>query len=188
VIDGKGLFKITVARLPRAAVTFADMAEHLRLDGTHEASLVDGYARAATATAEQRVNRLLVRRQVNIRAAALPDGKCPATIYGGQIGTVSAFTVDGEAVASDAYAVVGENPAALVPVDDWPSASLGGLPVSITYTAGYAEGDVPDDIRIAVMMLTADMFETRTQHIVGTSVSVNPAVDALLMPWRIMPV
>jgi uncharacterized phiE125 gp8 family phage protein len=172
--------------MPSAAITASELADHLRVCGSEEIALIDGYARAATGTVERRLNRLLVPRSVEVRAASMPVGRRGAALYGGAVTAVNTFTIDGTAVGGSTYAIVGDSPATLFPASDWPIAVGDGLSVRIVYTAGFQE--VPDDIRIAVMMLAADMFETRTQHIVGTSVSVNPAVDALLMPWRIMPV
>jgi uncharacterized phiE125 gp8 family phage protein len=177
----------TAAPLPSAAVSADDLAAQLRVSDNAELALIDDYARAATGTVERRLNRLLVQRQVTIKAAALPPLRCPATLYGGAVAAVTAFTVDGETVAGSAYDVVGDSPAVLVPDEDWPIAVGEGLPVAITYTAGYAPGSLPPDLRVAILMIGADMFENRTQNVVATVVSVNPAVDALLMPWRIMP-
>jgi uncharacterized phiE125 gp8 family phage protein len=176
----------TAAPMPASAISAADLAEHLRVTASDELPLIDGYAKAATATVERRLNRLLVRRAVEIRAAALPFGRCSAVLYGGAVETVTTFTVDGVAVPDGDYQIVGDSPAALVPTTDWPQSNSEGLPVRIVYTAGFDQ--VPYDIRVALLLIGADMFENRTQHVVGTSVGVNPAVDALLMPWRIAPV
>jgi uncharacterized phiE125 gp8 family phage protein len=178
-------FKFAVAPLPSAAIAAQDLAEHLRVTSSDELPLVYTYAKAATSTIEQRLNRLLVQRQVTARASCLPP-RLAVELFGGPIGEITSFTIDGDAVPEVEFELIGDSPAILVPTETWPTAEGRGLPVEIVYTAGFDE--VPADIRVALLMIGADMFENRTQHVVGTSVGVNPAVDALLMPWRIAPV
>lgn len=185
--QGQITAQATPAPLPGPAISAQDLADQLRVTGSEELALIEAYARAATGTVERRLNRLLVRRAVKVRAEALPPRRCPVALYGGEVGTVTTFTVDGVAVAGSAYDIIGDSPALLVPNADWPIATGEGLPVEIIYTAGYAPGAAPPDLLGAVRMIGADMFETRTHHVVGTSVGINPAVDALLMPWRIIP-
>lgn len=71
----------------------------------------------------------------------------------------------------------------------WPTVFGGGGAVQVLYSAGYgASGvSVPGQIRQAVMLLAAELYERREQSIVGSSVTpvILPA-ERLLWPLRVM--
>ena len=61
---------------------------------------------------------------------------------------------------------------------------LGSGEVVIQYRAGYEKA--PDPVRVAVMMLVAQWYNTRENVITRTITSEMPfAVDALLQPYRV---
>jgi len=61
-------------------------------------------------------------------------------------------------------------------------------PITIRFVAGYgSKHDVPEAVRIALMMMVADMYEHRQSYIVGMSASTMPqSVRTLLHPFRVM--
>jgi hypothetical protein len=61
--------------------------------------------------------------------------------------------------------------------------------VRVTYTAGYAAGEEPADIRQVVMELVAKMYQFRTPVVTGTIVAEIPhGARDTLNRWRRIPV
>lgn len=60
-----------------------------------------------------------------------------------------------------------------------------GCEYAATYTAGYAAGEEPADIRLAVCQLVGHWYENREPVMAGASVAEIPlTVRDLLAPWR----
>ena len=67
----------------------------------------------------------------------------------------------------------------LTAVDGWPS---GAETIKIDVTTG-----APVEfkgVKIAMLLMISDTYETRSEHIVGTTVATNPAVMANIYPYR----
>lgn len=174
----------SAAALTEACVDVAEMANHLRVTTTDEADVIDSLTRAAQGVAERRIQRLLTRRAVTLRLPGLPSGVCPVELPGGEVGTITSVTVDGVAVTG--AVAVGDSPALLLPATEWPVVTGTGFPVVIVYQAGFAV--VPDEIKVAIKMLAAEMFERRSHADVTGPVEVPVSAQFLLDPWRIRPV
>lgn len=72
-------------------------------------------------------------------------------------------------------------------------ASIWGAPwlptdLAVTYTAGYAAGEEPADIRVAVMELVGKMYEYRTAVAEAVLSEVPMGVRETLNAWRRIPV
>lgn len=82
-------------------------------------------------------------------------------------------------IAVDDYEVNGRT---LFARNGWP---YGYRNIRVTYTAGYAAGQEPDDIRLAVMRLVLHNFNNRSPVIVGNQVNAVPmTVKETLGLWR----
>ena len=71
---------------------------------------------------------------------------------------------------------------------DWPSIRLWGLPITITYVAGYGgdPGDVPEELRTAIKMIAAELGENREESIIGAPIMGVPFnAKRLAEPYRI---
>ena len=70
----------------------------------------------------------------------------------------------------------------------WPATRAQPLAVRVQFKAGYGTtGDkVPAAIRSAILLRVADLFENREAAITGTIHTVNPTVDALLFPFKLV--
>ena len=71
---------------------------------------------------------------------------------------------------------------------DWPSIREWDLPITITYDAGYGDdpGDVPEELRTAIKILAAELFENREDSIVGAPIANVPwGAKRLADPYRI---
>lgn len=70
----------------------------------------------------------------------------------------------------------------------WPNTTLSPVnPVKITYKCGFSSTaeSVPASIRAAMLLLISDLYENRSQIVIGESVSmINGMVDALLCQYR----
>ncbi len=76
-----------------------------------------------------------------------------------------------------------------MPLDAWPVAAGDGLPVVVTYTAGYAATDgvyaVPPPLRMAIMMIATELFERRQVSEAGNLNEVPVGAKYLMEPYRI---
>lgn len=166
----------TPAALTASAVNLGDMREHLRVANDDQVMLVNDVSIAATAAVEKWTQRLLVRRQVTLNLPGLPTGFCPVELPGGEVSAVASVVAAGSAVTG--WAVYGDAPALLVPSAEWPIVTAEGYPVTITYTAGFAE--VPQDLKAAVKLIAADLFDRRN-HSSAMSFDVVPLNAEWLM-------
>lgn len=165
-------------------VSGAEMLAHLRLSDASEAALVDGYTLAAQTMIERRIQRLLSRRTATLRLPGLPAGDCPVELPGGEVGAITSVTADGVAVTGSTFA--GDSPALLLPAANWPVVSGQGYPVVIVYTVGFLT--LPADLRAAVMLLSAELYERRANGTEGAMTEVPVSAQALMETWRIRPV
>jgi uncharacterized phiE125 gp8 family phage protein len=68
----------------------------------------------------------------------------------------------------------------------WPSARVQMAAATVRFIAGYADADCPDELRHAVLLLTAHLYENREPVNIGNIVNKIPfAVDALVAPFRL---
>ncbi len=71
---------------------------------------------------------------------------------------------------------------------DWPSIREWSLPITITYNAGHGDdpGDVPEELRTAIKILAAELYENREDSIVGATIMGVPwSAQRLADPYRI---
>ena len=174
----------SAAAVAAPCVPYSAMAEHLRIADNTEAALISGYTLAAQGMIERRTQRLLTRRTATLRLPGLPKGSDPVELPGGEVGSITSVTVDGNAVTGSTFA--GDSPAILLPATDWPVVTGQGYPVQIVYTVGFAI--LPADLRAAVMLLAAELFERRANADATSLSEVPVSAQALMETWRIRPV
>lgn len=172
------------AALTTACVTPAEMRAHLRVTATEEDAQIAALAMAAHRVVERRVQRLLSRRSVTLSLPGLPGSTWPVELPGGEVGSITSVTADGVAVTGATF--IGDSPALLLPASEWPAVSGEGYPVVIIYEAGFAAA--PADLKVAVMLLAAEMFERRTNADEGSLKEVPISAQYLMDPWRIRPI
>jgi len=164
----------TPVALSVSAVTLAEMKLHLRVDDTSEDTLIAAISIAATAAVESWTHRLLIQRQAVLNLPGLPIGLEPVELPGGAVASVASVVASGTTVTG--AVVYGNSPALLAPATDWPVVTAEGYPVTITYTAGFTA--VPEDLKAAVKLIAADLYERRGQ---STEEAVN--VVAISAEW-----
>jgi uncharacterized phiE125 gp8 family phage protein len=171
----------SAAALGSGAVSTADMKAHLRVTGSAEDALIAAYSGAATVAVERWTQRLLTVRQAVMRLTDLPDSHCPIELPGGAVSSVTSVVADGVTISGGT--VIGDSPALLIPDSDWPTVIGEGYPVVITYQVGYSA--IPMDLIHAVKLIAAEMYEQRSNSVMGTVSRVIVSAEYLMTPYRI---
>lgn len=167
-------------------VSLADMKLHLRRDDDDDNGSIIAAEAAAVHFIEGQTNRLLQARSAVLRLDRLPRGRGGIDLPGGQVVSIDGVTIGGVEFAGDSFFVLGEAPARLIPMMDWPGISdRESYPVEIRYTVGYST--VPADLLAAIKLVAAHWYENRegvTSE--GSATTLPMAVDAIVSRYRIM--
>lgn len=193
----------SVAAPPALAVSLAPLKEELRITGSAEDAGLTRRMETAIAQVEAETGRLLTRRAVMLSLPGFPPtAATPIDLPGGVIGDVASVVyVDGDGatqtLAADSYAVETYSRAPgrlrLGHGLSWPAVRPHGLPVKITYDAGYApagspatyEAAIPSPLQSAVIALALEAHVRRRP--VGRSDMVPAAYGyaSLVAKWRL---
>jgi len=73
---------------------------------------------------------------------------------------------------------------ALKPDQDWPGTYDRAAAVSVTFVAGAAVADVPEEIKQAILLMVGHWYENREAVTEAKMSDLPLAVDALLRPYR----
>jgi uncharacterized phiE125 gp8 family phage protein len=169
---------------PSAVVDLAAMKAHLRVEGTADDAQVTDCEAAAVLAVEKYTQRLLRRRSATLRLPGLPDGRAPVELPGGQ--AVAPFLVTTPGGTIDQGEIVGDAPALLFPAAPWPRVDGDGLPVQITYLAGFTV--VPADLVAATKLIAADLYDRRSNGDTQPVHDVPISAHFLMMRHRIGPI
>ena len=160
-------------------VTLPEMLLQLRVDTSEEDALIRAQVAAAREYAEGLQDRALVEARYLGWLDAVPTSPVEIPLAGDvEVEEVALIDVDGAEVVVPAenYVLDGTSePALLFPRGDWPSAELrekGG--VRVTYTVGPRGGLVPQQVRAAIKLMAADLYEHREETLTGTIISRMP--------------
>jgi len=143
-------------------VTLEEAKLHLKVDGTDEDSIITAYILAATKVCEEYTGLSFTEQTRTIELPNFPCNSKGIPIPYGPVISIDAF---GYLDADDAdqvlevdtgYTVDDSGIYTLKGVDGWPD---GGSTAVVTYTAGFTE--TPANLKVAVLQLTADMYEGR---------------------------
>jgi uncharacterized phiE125 gp8 family phage protein len=181
--------------IPVAALPIGAMRDHLRLGtGFAEEGLQDGlieaYLRAAIAVIEGRTGKALLQR---VFRWVLDDWRDPAAqaLPVAPVRSIASVTLRdgaGGSTVLDAgiYLVIADlHRPRLAPTGQLLPSVPGGGQVEVVFTAGFgtAWSDVPADLRQAVLMLAADLYERRDE--MGLREQGLPfAILSLIERWR----
>lgn len=174
----------------------------LRVLHNHEDSIIELLLDGAVSRCEEYLGRALTERQRVLtigRGVSGYDTQIPPRIWRLPLGPVTAITQfdyrdkngaimtapPGAAVVGYAmgghYTIHIEWPADLADTDEV-------LPVAnVQYTTApdWPAGEVPADIKLAVLMTLADSWTNRESAVVGSIITTNPAAAALLAPHKV---
>lgn len=174
----------TPAEPTELAVSLEHFKAHSRISFSGSDDLIQGiYLPAAVGTVERETQRLLTIREAVLRLPRLPVGSCDVELPGGQVQSVTSIVADGAAVDGGAYEVVGHSPARLLALSPWPVVTGPGLPVTITYQAGFSV--IPGELKVAVCLIAAEMFRHRTETHDGPVERIPLGAAHYIAQWRI---
>ena len=179
----------------REPVGFKEIHIHSRIDTYDDTEYIRGLIKAARRVVEKRINQKLITQTwdcwfnswPHVDYIVLPFGNAQSityVTYTDSDGDVTTLTAD-----SDYAADTDSEPARVVLEygESWPTATLHPKnPINIRFVTGYGDdrADVPGNIRHAIKILVADMYEFRESVIAGTTVSrVESVIGALLADY-----
>lgn len=192
---------------PSCPITEADLVSYLRLDGSPGCQELSVFMNAATKIAISYLQRALLTQQYTFQIEGIPFtgtklqyalsgseavySDVVALPFAGLDEIVSIEVIDKDGVATEVlpeyYVVDNTSVPTQIRFVQW-----GAIPMcdtdklKIVYTAGYGEdtSDVPEGIRLGLLMLAGYMYEHRGECTPGTSISRSGATLAL-KPYRI---
>lgn len=188
--------RVAVVTPPAPVVTWEEADAHLKLDGdVEQQALVEGMVAAATGHIDGPdgwLGRAIGVQTLEMRLPAFGTCGAIALPYPPAIAIEGVEYVDqaGETVAlgEAGFELSGNmlRPAwpASFPSSAWRGA--GGETVRVRWSAGYEV--LPPAIRIAILMMTGDLFKFRESTVTGTiasSIPMSASVQALLAPFRV---
>ena len=178
-------------------LTVAEAKSHLRVDVTDDDTLISAYISAATEYCEDFTGRSFVTRTYRADlpyfadCIVLPGRPIQAitSVYYYDTASPAALTL----LAASNYTLV-NNIFRRAYGATWPSVAYRDDAIQISYTAGYAPTSspevaaesVPEALKCAIRLITADLYENREAQFVGFSViQENRAAKMLLQPYRV---
>lgn len=175
-------------------VEVGEAKEYLQIDHNSDDDYIRVLIQSATRAAEHYTGRLFIERSVTAWLDA-SEARSPLTIPHAPYRSLTSFEYYDEdntatAVDSNLYYVVGTDPARFVAKNSgWLLLRLYGA-IKIVYKAGYglAASAVPQDIRHAIKMIVADMWD-HTGHASSEILVASPipfTAKVLLNPYRLL--
>lgn len=166
-------------------VGLEEMKAHARIDDADNDATISGMIAAARRWIEAFTHRALITQTYVYKIDAFPG---PTTtviaLPGGNTQSVTSIAyldTDGNSQtwAASKYITDLVSEPALIGLaydEDWPSIREWDLPITITYPAGYGDdpGDVPEELRTAIKILAAELYENREASIIGAPISSVP--------------
>ena len=185
---------------PFEPLTLADVKLYLRVDHNDDDAVIARAFSAALAYADGEegfLGRALVDQELELTLDAFPIREIEIPLPP-LIEVVNVFYDDGggvqQIVPTSAYSVDSvREPGWIVPVGNWPATFNGINAVRIRFRAGYVDashspplGEVPADIKQALLLYTGTMYDDRATHIVGQTVTPAPwSAEQLLRRRRV---
>lgn len=161
LITVSGSEPVTLAELKVAAKIDADL--------TGEDDFITALGKAARSSAEQYMNRIIVAQQFERSLDAFPEGGIQlAWPYVTTIDSVTYIDENGDSqtLSSSLYSLDNrELPGWVLPAEDtdWPTTLDTANAVRVTFTSGWGEGSVPEDVKTFIKMRVATLYRNREQ-------------------------
>ena len=170
--------RIQVAQAPAGdPVSLSEAALHCRVDSTADHPALQGMIRAATKAAEQYLGRPILTRSYRQFFDAWPSSNALELRRSPLVSVTHVKTYDDADAAttfaaSSYYVDTVSQPGRIVlrATATWPTAARVANPIEVEYKAGYGTdpATLPADIRQAVLMLTANLYEHRGESVTGS--------------------
>jgi uncharacterized phiE125 gp8 family phage protein len=168
-------------------VTLSEARAHLRVDAdTAQDALIAMMIGAAVDVFEGETGRQIGEATYDLHLSAFPRRGQPIEIPRPPLRSVVSVAYGEDIQWDGPFSVIApQGPYAgtgAITADSWPTTSG---PVVVRFTAGYAEGQIPDAIRLRILMLVADFYENRETQIVGSITAENRLVEQIVAPFRL---
>lgn len=166
-------------------VTLEEVKAHLKVVGTDEDSIITAYIKAATRVCEEYTGLSFTEQSRTIALQNFPCSSKGIPIPYGPVTQIIAFGyVDADDVeqpleVDTGYTVDDSGIYTLKAVDSWPE---GGSSLLIEYDAGFTE--TPDNLKVAVLQLTADLYEGRQGEGGMISTATKVLLDTSKVYWN----
>jgi uncharacterized phiE125 gp8 family phage protein len=196
---GETLTELAVLPIGGEAVSLANAKAAQRIEDNTEDTILAGFLRAAIGAVETKTGKNLTPKvETQVVDGFSGCGRAYQSTYGGAIrlwkGPVSSILEvkydDGDGVEQtlSSYRLVGGANAKLLPAygDSWPTTHSGAGTVRISYVAGYAPKDLPDDLVHAVILMFGHFYANREAAIAGNyaqAIELPLGVAALIEPY-----
>jgi uncharacterized phiE125 gp8 family phage protein len=149
-------------------LTLAEAKSHLRITHSSEDDYITSLVQASRLQVERDSWRAIVRGSRVATLTDFPPGSDPIYLPSPPLVSVeSVVYLDGN---GDEQSVEGfrvdatHEPGLIVPAygESWPETRAGVGAVTITFTAGYADGEVPEDIQHVIRLKLSELYENRS--------------------------
>ena len=179
-------------------VSVAEAKDHANYTDTDKDTLWGTYVTAARQMVERMTNRAIIEQTRVYKMNAFPTGDMQVIeLPGGNVQSVTSVQyVDGNGDTqtftgfdADLGSIGGTARISLAANQEWPEVRDEGLPVTITYVAGYDASaspaiTPPASLTVAIRLIAAAMFENREAH-VEQGLEDNPMLKALVAPYKV---
>jgi len=170
-----------ISGAPDTIFTLAAAKEHLRVTWSSEDALISALLDAAVGVCEQYTRRAFTERIIKQYVSA-DRAIADAEFYSPLWPVKSAAVKYGAGPTTLASVIRSEVGHSIVRVAAWGGIGSEGDVAWIEWTVG-PDGDIPKDIVAAVHLVLGDLYANREASIVGTIISPNPALRAILQPY-----
>lgn len=189
---------IVITGPAKEPVELDELKDHLRIGTTvmDEDANLHGLIRAARDWTEEFLNRSLVEQELELSLDAFPSGTDPIRPAFGPLVSVTTIKYDDDdgveqTWSNTLYLVdTASVPGRITPAFDesYPTSRVQNNAVRVRYKAGYGKDvdDVPENIRRAVMMTAAHLYENREATAAVNLMEVPMGVKGLLWPSRVL--
>lgn len=165
-------------------VSLLDAREQVTVEHVEDDRLLRRLIKSATDYAEQYCNRPIL---ASTWAHYFDVFENPLKIAMAGVRTIDSVVyqdsddVEQTLAASAYYTDVYRHPMVLMPVDSFPNTFDRPNAVTVTVSAGFLDGAVPEAIRHAILMMVAHHFENRESAVLGTIGTEVPMSAKMLM-------
>lgn len=196
-------FSLTVAAADGEPVTLAEAKAQCFVSHSDDDALIARYVSEAVSRVESMTNRALITQTRVLQIDRFPRGKNQVIeLPGGNIQSVTSIayqdadnatqSLGASIYETDLNTMAGTGRIGLAHDQEWPETSERGLPVTITYVAGWPGTgspldytvNVPDAIRAAILRLVADAYRNRGDgDFEAPNATAMKVIQHILAPW-----
>jgi len=182
---------------PEEIITVDEVSEFIRAEfSDSEETIIESLITASRLMCEEYLFRKIGVQTVEFRDCCFPGRISPIILPAPLISVTSIKYLDmdnaEQTLDASEYLVSDSAPGMITPVNSWPSTSNSRDSLRVTFDTGYSapgesprlSEDLPETIRVAMLMQIADMYENREAQ-VEKPLSANQTLVNLLAPYRL---